>query len=250
MGIAPYGAVQPRLAPRGPNSGRSSVPPFTPSLAIVLALSIGCGARVAPPPPLADSECVQRCQAVHAVCIQSTNVGRGAYGDGRAALVGGLISLAMASSARNHCADVLRDCYATCGQTVSPEEQQQRALAELCNQLECSPGSAGGWIGKAGTLGREVGVVLQLCKTDDSHVSGEWGCAPIMQGIECVSPGGPLTGALEGESLRMVSQPLPGGRVDRCEFTARSTAALTLEGDYVCTGNMRAEGRFIVARCP
>jgi hypothetical protein len=48
----------------------------------------------------------------------------------------------------------------------------------------------------------------------------------------------------------MVSEPLPGGHVRRCDFTARQTVSLTLEGNYVCAGNVRVEGGFIVARCP
>jgi hypothetical protein len=81
------------------------------------------------------------------------------------------------------------------------------------------------------------------------HVVGQWGCAPMMQGIECLTTGGPVTGTIQGNELKMVSEPLPGGRVRRCDFTARSTANLTLEGNYVCCGNMRAEGEFIVSRC-
>src|SRR5262245_28273164 len=69
--------------------------------------------------------------------------------------------MAASSSARGQCADVLRDCYATCGQSITPQQQQQQALDDLCRQLRCADGGPGGWIGKAGTLGREVLVAIQ-----------------------------------------------------------------------------------------
>jgi hypothetical protein len=118
------------------------------------------------------------CQATHAVCIQSSNVGAGGYGDARAALVGGLIAMAAASSARGHCADVLRDCYATCGQSITPQQQQQQAVDNVCRQLRCADGRPGGWIGKAGTLGREVLVAVQICLSDNTHVVGSGAVHP------------------------------------------------------------------------
>jgi len=132
-----------------------------PSLVLVLACGVACGGRVPVPAPGANSQCVQACQASHAACIQNSNVGPGAYGDARAALIGGLISMAASSSARGQCADVLRDCYATCGQSITPQQQQQQAVDDLCRQLRCADGGPGGWIGKAGTLGHEVLVAIQ-----------------------------------------------------------------------------------------
>jgi hypothetical protein len=192
---------------------------------------------------------VQGCQANHAVCIQSSNVGAGGYGDARAALIGGLISMAASSSARGQCADVLRDCYATCGQSITPQQQQQQAVDNVCRQLRCADGRPGGWIGKAGTLGREVLVAVQICLSDSTHVAGQWGCAPITTGVECVTTGGPMTGVIQGNELKMASEPLPGGRVRRCDFTGRDAGNLTLEGNYVCAGSVRVDGQFIIARC-
>jgi len=60
--------------------------------------------------------------------------------------------MAASSSARGQCADVLRDCYATYGQSITPQQQQQQAVDDLCRQLRCADGGPGGWIGKAGTL--------------------------------------------------------------------------------------------------
>ena len=71
----------------------------------------------------------------------------------------------------------------------------------------------------------------------------------MMAGVECVTTGGPMAGVIQGNELKMASEPLLGGRVRRCEFTARSTANLTLEGNYVCAGSVRVEGQFIVSRC-
>src|SRR5262245_26614752 len=153
------------------------------SLTLVVACGVACGRRVPVPAPGANSQCVQSCQANHAVCIQSSNVGAGGYGDARAALIGGLISMAASSSARGQCADVLRDCYATCGQSITPQQQQQQAVDNVCRQLRCADGRPGGWIGKAGTLGREVLVAVQIiCLSDNTHVVGQWGCAPITTG--------------------------------------------------------------------
>jgi hypothetical protein len=219
------------------------------NLILMIACGVACGGHAPVPAPGANSQCVQGCQASHAVCIQSSNVGAGGYGDARAALIGGLISMAASSSARGQCADVLRDCYATCGQSITPQQQQQQALDDLCRQLRCADGQPGGWIGKAGTLGREVLVALQLCRSNDTHVVGSWGCAPLTAGVECVTTGGPVAGVIQGNELKMASEPLPGGRVRRCEFTGRSTANLTLEGNYVCAGSVRVEGQFIVSRC-
>jgi len=93
-------------------------------------------------------------------------------------------------------------------------------------------------------------VAIQMCRSDDTHVVGVWGCAPMTAGVECVTTGGPMAGVIQGNGeLKMTSEPLPGGRVRRCEFTARSTTNLTLEGNYVCAGSVRVEGQFIVTRC-
>ena len=103
---------------------------------------------------------------------------------------------------------------------------------------------------ESGQLGREVAVALQLCKSDETHIAGQWGCAAIMAGIVCLTTGGPIKGVIDGNELRMVSEPLPGGQVHRCDFTARPGAqALTLEGSYMCSASVRAEGAFIVSRC-
>ena len=118
------------------------------TLVLVIVFAVACGGRVPVPAPGANSQCVQGCQANHAVCIQSSNVGAGGYGDARAALIGGLISMAASSSARGQCADVLRDCYATCGQSITPQQQQQQAVDDLCRQLRCADGGPGGWIGR------------------------------------------------------------------------------------------------------
>jgi hypothetical protein len=194
------------------------------SLVAVLVLGVACGGHVPVPAPGANGNCVQQRQASHAVCIQSSNVGSGGYGNGDAALVGGLMSMAIASSARGQCADVPRDCYGTCGQAITTQQQQQQALDDLCRQLRCADGQPGGWLGKAGALGREVAVALQLCKTDDTHVVGQWGCAPIMAGIECVTTGGPVKGTItkNGNELQMVSELLPGGA--RAPLRLHSTA--------------------------
>src|SRR4029450_4563775 len=105
---------------------------------LLIGCSVACGGRVPAPAPGANSQCVQGCQASHAVCIQSSNVGAGGYGDARAALIGGLISMAASSSARGQCADVLRDCYATCGQSITPQQQQQQAVNDLSRQPLCA----------------------------------------------------------------------------------------------------------------
>src|SRR4030095_4124942 len=64
-----------------------------PGSSLVLAVSFGiaCGGRVPVPAPGANSQCVQGCQASHAVCIQSSNVGAGGYGDARGAVIGGAL---------------------------------------------------------------------------------------------------------------------------------------------------------------
>lgn len=218
-------------------------------LVLMAAIAGACGRSVPLPPPAADGRCIQQCQANHAVCLQAANPGAGGYGDARAALVGGLISMAVASSARGQCSDVLKDCYATCGQPMTPQEQQERAVAELCYQLRCADGRAGGWIGKAGTLGREVAVAIQLCRTGETQIVGQWACAPIMAGFGCVTAGGPVRGVVQNNALQLVSEPLPGGVVSRCDFTARPTADSRLEGTYVCAGSTRVEGGFIVSAC-
>lgn len=200
------------------------------------------------PPPAADSACVQTCQQNHTACLGTTTPPAAAYGEQGAALIGGMIQLAISQSGRSRCAEVLQSCYATCGQPIS---QQQANLADVCHQLRCEDGTPGLWLGRARTLGLEVGIATYMCRTDTAgHIGGQWACTQVMPGVGCVSDGGVLDGAVQGDTLRMTSAPLQG-RVSRCDFTAHTAAPLVLDGTYSCSGAIgTTTGSFTVTRCP
>jgi hypothetical protein len=181
------------------------------------------------PPPAADNAYVQQCQQTHALCLQGTSAPAQAYGDSSAALVGGLIQLAISQSGKSRCAQALESCYATCGQPIST---QQATAADACAQLRCPDGHPGLWLGKARTLGLEVAIAAYMCG-DGGRIQGQWRCEPLSALVGCVTEGGSLDGRIDGNSLRLVSAPLPGGRVSRCDFVAHSGGTLRLVGEYI-----------------
>ncbi len=209
-----------------------------------------CAARVPVPPPTANSGCVQQCQQNHAICLQGTSAAPGGgYGNADAALVGGLLQYAIASSGRSHCAEALTSCYGGCGQAIT---QQQASIADYCASLRCADGSPGLWVGQAKSFEMAVGVALYMCRTSASEVGGQWNCTPIMAGVGCVTDGGVLRGTTDGTQwVKLVSEPLPGGRVSRCEFGGTFTRPLAISGDYMCTGAVgEVRGTFELTRCP
>jgi hypothetical protein len=217
-------------------------------LVVAGSLLAGCSARVPVPPPGANSGCVQQCQQNHAVCLQGTSAApAGAYGNADAALVGGLLQFAISQSGRSHCAEALQSCYAGCGQTMT---QAQASLADYCQQLRCPDGGPGLWVGQARSLGLAVGVAVYMCRTPDSRVVGQWGCAQIMTGVGCVTDGGVLSGTNNGNAVKLTSSPLPGGRVSRCDFDGQMQG-LGMAGNYACSGAIgTVSGTFQLARCP
>jgi hypothetical protein len=216
-------------------------------LALLAVFFLACG-RMPVPPPAANNACVAQCQQTHALCLQGTGAPAQAYGDSSAALVGGLIQLAISQSGRSRCSQVLESCYGTCGQAITA---QQATAADACSQLRCPNGNPGLWMGKARTLGLEVAIAVYMCRVDQGGgVSGQWRCAPLSSLVQCVTEGGSIDGRIDGDVLRLVSAPLPGGRVSRCEFIDRSGGNLRLVGNYSCSGNVNTSGTFELNRCP
>jgi hypothetical protein len=216
------------------------------ALSLVASVIVGCARSVPAPPPAADSGCIQTCQQTHALCLQGTNTPSHAYGEPGAALIGGLIQYAVAQSGRSRCAETLQGCYASCGTTVTTQEA---TLVNLCARHRCADGKPGLWIGRANSQGFEVAIGVYLC-ADGNQVTGEWGCAPLMPAVGCVTAGGAMQGEVTGETLKLTSSPLPGGQVDRCDFTARLVGTLQLGGEYECIGKIKTTGTFAITRCP
>src|SRR4029450_13071330 len=92
------------------------------------------------------------------------------------------------------------------------------ALAASCQQLRCPDGSPGLWIGQAGSLGGHVAIAAYLCQDKSGRVVVQWRCSQAMPLIGCLTEGGGIDGQATRDSVRLVSAPLPGGRVSRCEF--------------------------------
>jgi hypothetical protein len=201
---------------------------------------VACGRVPVPvPPAAANTACVSQCQQTHAVCLQGTGAPVQAYGDVGAALVGGIIDLAISRSATNRCTETLKSCYDTCGYGGGTQEAN---VAAACQQLRCPDGSPGLWIGQAGSLGVHVTIAAYLCQDATSgRVVGQWSCAQAMPLIGCLTEGGGIDGRAERDSLRLVSTPLPGGRVSRCEFGG-PVRGLRFAGDYECTGTVSQKG--------
>src|SRR5262249_51880541 len=121
--------------------GNTMKPPL--GLGVLAACLLGCGNRPVPP-PAASNVCVVQCQQTDALCLQGTGAPAQAYADSSAALVGGLIQLAISQSGKSRCSEALEACYTTCGQTITA---QQATAMEACAQLRCPNGKPGLWTG-------------------------------------------------------------------------------------------------------
>jgi len=215
---------------------------------VLLAAGLAaCGRVPVPAPPAAaNNACVVQCQQTHAVCLQGTGAPAQGYGTSGAALVGGIINLAISQSSANRCTETLKSCYDTCGYGGSTSEAE---VAAACQQLRCPDGTPGLWIGQAGSLGVHVAIAAYLCQDKSGRVVGQWRCSQAMPLIGCLTEGGGIDGQATRDSVRLVSAPLPGGRVSRCEFGG-PVRGLRFAGNYTCTGSVSQSGTFELNRCP